>query len=158
MKKMIAIMLCLLLTLSVIGCGKKTDKIANTTTSTVSEHEIQSEIKDPTGERPEFYIDTASLDIDNDGIYEECSMTSGPTSGLFTVVITASVDGTIKYKNTFNIIGVDVSFAEKGGIAQFVRGGEYHRLYVEDNRIVIENLDPQYEGYWGDSEWNYDLK
>ena len=47
-----------------------------------------------------------------------------------------------------------VSFAEKDGEAYFVRDDEYHRLYVEDNRIVIEGLDPQYEGYWGDSRFS----
>ncbi len=103
-------------------------------------------------------IDAASLDIDNDGVYEDCTMSYGPTSGLFTVVITASVDGRIKYKNTFNLAWGNVSFAEKDGVAQLVRDNEYHRLYVEENRIVIEGLDSQYEGYWGDSEWNYDLK
>lgn len=102
-------------------------------------------------------IDAASLDIDNDGVYEDCTMSYGPTSGLFTVVITASVDGRIKYKNTFNLAWGNVSFAEKDGIAQLVRDSEYHRLYVEENRIVIEGLDSQYEGYWGGPEWNFDL-
>ena len=51
-----------------------------------------------------------------------------------------------------------LSFEEKDGIPQLVMDGEYHRLFVENNRIVIEDLDTQYEGYWGDSEWNYDLK
>jgi len=103
-------------------------------------------------------IDATSLDIDNDGVYEDCTMSYGPTSGLFTVVITASVDGRIKYKNTFNLAWGNVSFAEKDGVAQLVRDSEYHRLYVEENRIVIEGLDSQYEGYWGGPEWNYDLK
>ena len=103
-------------------------------------------------------IDAASLDIDNDGVYEDCTMSYGPTSGLFTVVITASVDGRIKYKNTFNLAWGNVSFVEKDGVAQLVRDSEYHRLYVEENRIVIEGLDSQYEGYWGGPEWNFDLK
>ncbi len=102
-------------------------------------------------------IDSASLDIDSDGVFESCSVTFGPTSGLLTVVITASADGRIKYKNTFNLARGNVSFAEKDGVPQFVRDGEYHRLYVEDGRIVIEGLDPQYEGYWGGSDWNYDM-
>jgi hypothetical protein len=97
-------------------------------------------------------IDIASLDIDNDGVYEDCTMSYGPTSGLFTVTITASVDGSIKYGNTLSLNWGKVSFAEKDGEAYFVRDDEYHRLYVEDNRIVIEGLDPQYEGYWGDSK------
>ena len=103
-------------------------------------------------------IGTMALDIDNDGVREDCTMTYGPTSGLFTVVITASADGRIKYKNTFRLASGEISFAELDGAAQFVRDGEYHRMYVEEGRIVIENLDPQVESYWGDSEWNYDLK
>ena len=39
---------------------------------------------------------------------------------------------------------------EKDEEAYFVRDDEYHRLYVEDNHIVIEGLDPQYERYGGD--------
>lgn len=147
-----------MLTLALAGCSKKTAETADTTTSTESEHETQPKIEESAGQSFEICIDTASLDIDGDGVYEDCSMTYGPTYGLFTVVITATVDGTIKYKNTFIIAVSDVSFEEKDGIAQFVRDGEYHRLYVEDNRIVIENLNLEYEGYWGGSEWNYDLK
>lgn len=157
-KKITVIVLCLLLALSVAGCGKKNDETANTTNPSESENEIQSEVLEPAGEKSEIFIDTASLDIDSDGIYEDCSMTYGPTYGLFTVVITATVDGAIKYKNTFCIKSGDLSFEEKDGIAQFIRDDEYHRLYVKDNIIVIENLDPEYEGYWGDSEWNYNLK
>ena len=147
-----------MLTLVFVGCSKKTAETADTTTSTESGQETHSELEEPDGQSFEYFINTASLDIDGNGVYEDCSMTYGPTYGLFTVVITATVDGDIKYKNTFNIKNGDLSFEEKDGNAQFVRDGEYHRLYVEDNRIVIENLNPEYEGYWGGSEWNYDLK
>ncbi len=100
------------------------------------------------GEGP--VIDTASLDLDNDGIYEDCTMADGGTSGLSTVLFTASVDGKIKYRNCFYLSWAkDLSFAEKDGAAQIVRDGEYHRLYVEGNRIAIEGLDLRSEGYCG---------
>jgi len=103
-------------------------------------------------------IATAVLDIDGDGAGEELTMTFGPTSGLFTAVFTASVQGKIKYKNTFNLSnGHEFYFSEKDGVPQLVRDGEYHRLHVEDGHIVIDGLDPEYEGYWGwaDPDWNY---
>lgn len=100
-------------------------------------------------------ISSADLDIDKDGVYENCSIAYGPTYGLSTFVIAASADGKIKYKNTFIFDGGDISLAEKGGVAQLVLNGEYHELHIEGKRIVIDGLDLQ---YWDDSEWNYDLK
>lgn len=42
---------------------------------------------------------------------------------------------------------------------QIIRNGEYHRLYVEGKRIVIDGLDPdQLEGYWGGAEDNLNLR
>lgn len=158
MKKLFSVFLAVVLTLALFGCSKKTAGTADTTAPNEPGHETLSEIDESAGQSFEYFIDTASLDIDGDGVYEDCSITSGPTSGLHTIVITASVDGTVKYKNTFVIAVGEGSLEEKDGIAQFVHDGEYHRLYVEDNRIVIENLDPEYEGYWGGSEWNYNLK
>jgi hypothetical protein len=106
-------------------------------------------------------ISEASFDIDGDGIIEDCKITPGPRSGLFTVVITATVEGRIKYKNTFNLNWGELSFAEKDGKPCILRRtnlGESSEtsnlIYVENGRIVIEGLDPDYEGYWGDDDWN----
>ena len=120
------------------------------------------------GTEKEMVIDTAVIDVDNDGIPEDWSMTFGPTSGLFTVVITASQDGNIKYKNTFNMIwGHKLFFDEKDGspcIVRMILGDngeertEYLNMYVREGRIVLDGLDTDYEGYWGDAAWNYDLK
>ena len=41
----------------------------------------------------------------------------------------------------------DVSFGEKDGLPQIIRSGEYHRLYVEGKRIVIDGLVSGHEGY-----------
>ena len=112
-------------------------------------------------------IDSASFDIDGDGIIENCTISYGPTSGLYTTVITASVNGNIKYKNTFNLAWGDLSFGEKDGSLYLVRDrhqegqepqNEYHKISVEESRIAIDGLDPIYEGYWGGSDWNYNLK
>ena len=70
----------------------------------------------------------------------------------------AAADGQIKYKNTFILRWGELSFAEKDGVAYLVRDGEYHRLSVEDHRILIEDLDFNFEGNWGGSKWNYGLE
>ena len=119
----------------------------------------------------ESVIDAAALDIDGDGTTEACTMTFGPTSGLFTVVITASAGDTVKYKNAFNLNYVyDLRFAEQDGVPQIYMErvsygagvqkptAEYHKLYIEEgSRIVIDSLNEN-EGCWGDSEWNLDMQ
>ncbi len=67
----------------------------------------------PIEESAERIICTGSFDIDGDGIIEDCKIADGPTSGLFTVVITASVNGNIKNKNTFNLAWGELSFGEQ---------------------------------------------
>lgn len=102
-------------------------------------------------------ISFAKMDIDDDGIVELCTMQPGPTSGLYTLVITASVNGITKYKNTFNLSS-DIAFTEKDGVPQVLRNGEPCRMYVKDKCIVIDGLDEEYEGYWGGADWNYNLQ
>ncbi len=118
-------------------------------------------------EPKEIILDSGSFDIDGDGIVEDCTMAAGPTSGLFTVVITASVNETVKYKNTFNLAWGELSFGEQeDGSPCIIRERaqdrdpktEYLPLSVQEGRIVIDGLDPAYEWYWGDSEWNYGLE
>ena len=127
---------------------------------------VYYETNTPIAESAEIIIDSASFDIDGDGIIEDCKIADGPTSGLFTVVITASVDENIKYKNTFNLAWGELSFGEKDGVPCIIRERsqdqepktEYLPLSVQEGRIVIGGLDPTYEGYWGDSKWNYGLE
>ncbi len=117
-------------------------------------------------EPEEIILDSRSFDIDGDGIIEDCKIADGPTSGLFTVVITASVDGNIKYKNTFNLAWGELSFGEQDGAPCIIRKRsqdlepktEYLPLSVQEGRIVIDGLDPTYEWYWGDDKWNYGLE
>ena len=128
---------------------------------------VYYETNTPIAESAEIIIDSASFDIDGDGIIEDCKIADGPTSGLFTVVITASVNGNIKYKNTFNLARWNLSFGEQeDGSPCIIRERsqdqepktEYLPLSVQEGRIVIGGLDPTYEGYWGDSKWNYGLE
>lgn len=136
-----------------------TSEFQTATTDTINESYIIEESS--------YVIDSISFDIDNDGIIEECTITDGPTSGIFTIVITASVNGTVKYKNTFGIMhGYDLKFAENDGVLQIYMkrfnpntqepDSVYHNLYIEHNKIVIDDLNEN-EGYWGDSEWNSEL-
>ena len=108
----------------------------------------------------------ASLDLDGDGRIEDCVLSDGPTSGLFTVVFKVSRDGELLYCNTFNLSAGVLSLEEKDGIPYLVleryRAGEepvieHHKISVEGNRIVIEELG-EFEGYWGDENWNFDLR
>jgi hypothetical protein len=121
-----------------------------------------------TAEKYEGYlIASASLDIDGDGLKEECVLTDGPTSGLFTVIFKASRDGNVLYCNTFNLSGCSVlSLEEKAGTPYLVLQRyfcgeepktEYHRVSVEGKRIVIDALG-EFEGYWGDENWNFDRR
>ena len=111
-------------------------------------------------------IDSAAFDIDGDGVKEDCFITFGPTSGLFTVTISAYVNGEIQYKNTFNLRHGTIRFCEKDGIPCVLIGmhqsgisgvieASFHRIHVVDNRIVIDDL--KYD-YWGDEDYNFGLK
>ena len=167
MKKTIAIaMIVPLLSIAVFcGCANGFDP---SETSAAQNSDVDASMNTASNEDNSDVIDAVSFDIDNDGIIEDCAITYGPTSGIFTIVITASVNGTVKYKNTFHIRHCnELMFAEKDGVPQIhtayfnINGEEteskYHKLYVESNRIVIDDLNEN-EGYWGDAEWNYDLR
>ncbi len=62
-------------------------------------------------------IDSIEADIDGDGKKENCCLSHGPTSGLFSFVFTA-VNDEVSYKNTFACNYEDVSFQtdEKGKV------------------------------------------
>lgn len=114
-----------------------------------------------------FTLAAASLDIDGDGIVEDCVLKDGPTSGLFTMVFTASRDGSILYCNTFNLSFCSIlSLEEKDGspcliLERYHPGSEptteYHKVSVKGKTIVIEGLG-DFGGYWGDGNWNFDRK
>ena len=99
-------------------------------------------------------IDTADMDIDGDGMIEKCTMYPGPTSGLSTVVIAASVNGSAKYRNTFVLSWCNPQFDNTDGVPGILLNDGKHRLSVTDNCIIIDGLNADYEGYWGSQDFN----
>ena len=103
------------------------------------------------------YIDKAVIDVDGDGVYEDCVLSYGPTSGLFTVVFTASSYGKVKYKNTFNCMYNNICFAEKEGETYVYAAGSYPEtdkeswfdISVKDGNIVLQSGDEMFP-YWGE--------
>lgn len=90
-------------------------------------------------------------DIDHDGIEETCSLGYGPTSGVFSFTITASVDDVIEYQTVFLSDFYYLSFDqdEDGNLvvcAKSTKNGPVSHMFdvsVEDDQIVLtENSEP----------------
>ena len=91
--------------------------------------------------------DSVSFDIDNDGTVENCTISYGPTSGLFTVIIRASTDEGIKYQNTFLLDCIDIKFCQENGVTKVLLTDMNYQtetiieetcdIFVKDNRIVL---------------------
>ena len=75
-------------------------------------------------------IATAAYDIDNDGVNEVIGMGYGPTSGLFTFVVTVWDDDGVEYANIFNYKHGKLSFTEENGKLQI-----RHHDYQGDNQV-----------------------
>ncbi len=108
-------------------------------------------------------IDSARFDIDGDGKDENCALTYGPTSGIFTVVFTAIEIGETEpeYINTFNYPGANAKFYKtKNGKMKLKchdniwENGSYRTekvyldIIIEDGNIVLKNGDENI-AYWG---------
>ena len=105
-------------------------------------------------------FDTASFDIDNDGIKEECSLGYGPTSGIDTFTFSVYENGELEYFNIFASLGVsNIHFDtnENGQVqlcgTQFVNENEpytrYMSLAILDGNVSIFS-DEQDITYWGE--------
>ena len=96
----------------------------------------------------QFIIDYKSFDIDNDGIIEDCYITIGPTSGIFTFYITAIVNDNVKYRDLFTDQYSDISFCEYNNVnkLKMIRSDymtdeqytEYHEIHIIEGHIVID--------------------
>lgn len=58
----------------------------------------------------EQWLDTATFDIDGDGKEEQCTLSAGPTSGLFTFIFSVSENGNLEYFNIFNSPYTELQF------------------------------------------------
>ncbi len=103
-------------------------------------------------------IDTASFDIDGDGKEEQCYLSYGPTSGLFTFIFSAYESGELKYFNIFNSWhNVDLSFEKdkKGNTVLMGKNGDNSQsmaLSVVDGNISISGNEGI--SYWGEQGFN----
>lgn len=104
-------------------------------------------------------IDAATFDIDGDGKEEQCTLRYGPTSGLFTFVLSASENGVLKYFNIFwpfDWWGLRFERNSEGEMMLVGKDGDdicYMSMYVDNGNIVITS-DEQDISYWGEQGIN----
>ena len=103
-------------------------------------------------------IDTATFDIDGDGKDEQCTLSAGPTSGLFTFIFSVSENGNLEYFNIFNSPYTELQFEKNAeGIMMLVgKNGEkncYMGMDISDGNVVISS-DEQEISYWGEQGLN----
>ena len=103
-------------------------------------------------------IDTATFDIDSDGVKENCTLAYGPTSGLFTFTLTvwepSENGGTREFYNVFLSDAGQLSFAETENgwklrlKPQFSEQEIFYDFSVLDGNIVLTS-NGESLGYWG---------
>ena len=103
-------------------------------------------------------IDTATFDIDGDGKDEQCTLSAGPTSGLFTFIFSVSENGNLECFNIFNSAAMNLHFEKNAeGVMMLVgKVGDktrYMGMDVSDGNIVISS-DEQDISYWGEQGLN----
>ena len=103
-------------------------------------------------------IDTATFDIDGDGKDEQCTLSAGPTSGLFTFIFSVSENGNLEYFDIFNSAAMNLHF-EKNAEGVMILVGKvgdktrYMGMDVSDGNVVISS-DEQEVSYWGEQGLN----
>ena len=103
-------------------------------------------------------IDTANFDIDGDGKEEQCALSVGPTSGLFTFIFSVSENGNLEYFNIFNSPYTELKFEKnaEGRMLLVGKSGEktcYMGMDISDGNIVLSS-DEQEVSYWGEQGLN----
>ena len=104
------------------------------------------------------FIDTANFDIDGDGKEEQCALSAGPTSGLFTFIFSVSENGNLEYFNVFNSPYTELKFKKnaEGKMLLVGKSGEktcYMGMDISDGNIVLSS-DEQEVSYWGEQGLN----
>lgn len=112
-------------------------------------------------------IDAAIFDIDGDGKEEQCLLSCGPTSGIYTIVLSASENGILEYYDLFYFPFLQkISFGKnvEGQTMLLCEDEDYTRymsMHVENGNIVLTG-EEQDISYWGERgiiplemmEWN----
>ena len=116
------------------------------------------------------YLDAVQFDLDGDGREELCTLTYGPTSGLFTVVFSVYRDGKVIAQNVYNLHYGELYFTKTSAglklshtYSQWADSALQTDVYVvsiRNGRIVWTNdkTGKEFAGYWGDESRNLDGK
>lgn len=116
------------------------------------------------------YLDAVQFDLDGDGREELCTLTYGPTSGLFTVVFSAYRDGKVIAQNVYNLHYGELYFEKTADglrlshtYSQWADSAPQTDIWLvslKGGRIVWTNekTGEEFSGYWGDESWNLDGK
>lgn len=99
----------------------------------------------------------ASFDIDHDGVMENCTVTCGPTSGLFTFMLHVVQDGQSKYFQIYEGAAGAFSFERDDNGVMVLKFDPYtptdtiweYDFGLEDGNITLIPRDP------AASQWNY---
>lgn len=101
-------------------------------------------------------IDTIVFDIDKDGKDESCVLEYGPTSGLFTFVLSISENGELEYYDTYASPFYYLSFNVQDDTLRIkaitqdeLPKTEYFDIAIEENHIRLLK-DGKYMGYWAE--------
>ena len=113
---------------------------------------------------PPFSIADVVYDVDGDGQLETCSLNRGPTSSDITVVFTVYRNGTLAYRNTFDMDEGEMTFSRSNDGLRIKRvwydGIQIHTEYsitIENGMIVLaDEIRGGTVEYWGldDPQWN----
>lgn len=111
------------------------------------------------------YLDAVQFDLDGDGIEELCTLTYGPTSGLFTVTFSVYREGKLLAMNTFNLHYGELYFSKTAEGLKLLHTSQWadsapqtdvYLVTIQSGRIVWTNekTGEAFTDYWGDGSWN----
>ena len=116
------------------------------------------------------YLDAVQFDLDGDGIEELCTLTYGPTSGLFTVTFSVYREGKLLAMNTYNLHYGELYFEKTAEGLKLLHTSQWadseepqrdvYLVTIQSGRIVWTNekTGEAFTDYWGDGSWNLNGK
>ena len=97
-------------------------------------------------------IDTATFDIDSDGVKENCTLAYGPTSGIFTFRLTvwepSDNGGKREFYNTYQSPWGALSFEETENGWKLRLGDDFYDFQIRDGNVFLIRRD-EFLGFWG---------